>query len=270
MSLWLCRQEQVSHPFYVENLGIHLYSSQELSYIIYQYPLLVMDGFVEDGLLEFLREDLNLGFLALKLEKWMASHEDPDEMLAIILQECDYYTSSQISSFRQKLATLRKKHPAEFRKMKADELFSLHQYGRAAELYQELLDVPKDSYVDDKYQARIWYALGSCHARLFRLSEAFEAYERAYNKVGLVEILKNLYCLTKLDDRLKLGERLSTLVTEELKAGWDESFEQARQSAAASDAVAEIDRLFEKDSIRRQAGAAKLVSVWKEEYRSMA
>ena len=86
MSLWLCRQERVNRPFLVEPLGIHLYSSQELSYVIYHYPLLVLDGFVGENLFTFLREELNHGFLALKLERWMKSNEDPDEVLILILQ----------------------------------------------------------------------------------------------------------------------------------------------------------------------------------------
>ena len=36
MSLILCRQEPVRHPFYIERLGIHIASSQELCYVIYQ------------------------------------------------------------------------------------------------------------------------------------------------------------------------------------------------------------------------------------------
>ena len=34
MSLILCRQEPVTVPLYIEDLGIHLYSSQELCYVI--------------------------------------------------------------------------------------------------------------------------------------------------------------------------------------------------------------------------------------------
>ena len=45
MSLLLCRLEPVQHPYYVEVLGIHIYSSQELCYIIYNNPLLVMEDF---------------------------------------------------------------------------------------------------------------------------------------------------------------------------------------------------------------------------------
>ena len=39
MSLLLCRRERVKHPFYIEVLGIHIYSSQELCYVIYHHPL---------------------------------------------------------------------------------------------------------------------------------------------------------------------------------------------------------------------------------------
>ena len=131
MSLLLCRQEHVKRPYFMESMGIHLYSSQELSYVIFNHPMLVLDGFVDERLLAFLREELNQGFLALKLERWLKSGENPDEALMIILQECDYYSMAEVGRFRQMAATLRKKHPAEFMCMKADELFSLRQYGRA-------------------------------------------------------------------------------------------------------------------------------------------
>ena len=65
MSLRLCRSEKVKNPYYVSFLGMHLYSSQELAYVIYHYPLLVMDCLANERLLDFLREELNMGFLAL-------------------------------------------------------------------------------------------------------------------------------------------------------------------------------------------------------------
>ena len=47
MSLLLCRMEPVAHPFEVPELGVRLYSSQELCYVIYENPLLVIDDFVD-------------------------------------------------------------------------------------------------------------------------------------------------------------------------------------------------------------------------------
>ena len=65
MSLLLCRQEHVKRPYFVEAMGVHLYSSQELSYVIFNHPLLVLDDFIDERLLTFLREELNQGFWLL-------------------------------------------------------------------------------------------------------------------------------------------------------------------------------------------------------------
>ena len=71
MSLILCRQEPVTVPLYIEDLGIHIYSSQELCYVIYNNPLLVLEGFIDKRLTEFLRSELRMPFLAERVEKWM-------------------------------------------------------------------------------------------------------------------------------------------------------------------------------------------------------
>lgn len=89
------------------------------------YPLLVMDHLVDDRLLDFLREELNLGFLALKLENWRKSGEDPDEMLMFLLQESDYYSANEISEYRQTLSSYRKQPAAQIKKLRGDALFGM-------------------------------------------------------------------------------------------------------------------------------------------------
>lgn len=270
MSLLLCRQEQVKRPLYIESLGIRIYSSQELAYVIYNHPLLVLDGFLNEALFTFLREELNLGFLALKLERWMKSSEDPDEILIMLLQESDYYSGGEISRYRSQISEIRKKHPAEYRKLRADELFYLRQYGRAAEQYKELLELPKSQTVNDGFLSAVWNNLGSCYARMFRTEQAFEAYRQAYTRQADLRILYQMYCLTKLNAGLKLGDRFKALISEELQKQWDSSMEAARAGAEDSGQVRQIEELFNRDSIRRQEGEARLLHKWKQEYRTMA
>ena len=140
MSLILCRQEPVRHPFYIERLGVHIASSQELCYVIYQNPLLALDGFVDDRLIEFIRSELGLSFLAGKLEAWQRSGESQDELPIVILQECCYYTAKEIAAYRQKLAAFRKMNAAEFRKETADYYFRLRQFGTAIYYYNRILE----------------------------------------------------------------------------------------------------------------------------------
>lgn len=95
MSLILCRQEPVKIPLYIEDLGIHIYSSQELCYVIYNNPLLVLEDFIDSRLTEFLRSELRMPFLAEKIEKWMESRGATEEILYLILQECNYYSPKE-------------------------------------------------------------------------------------------------------------------------------------------------------------------------------
>lgn len=269
MSLWLCRQESVTHPYYIEALGIHIYSSQELSYVIYNNPLLVLDEFVSEQLLTFLRDELNQGFLALKLERWLKSGESPDDALVVILQECDYYTTVEVAKFRQMIANLRKLHPADFGKRKADELFDLRQYGKALKLYREMLQMPPDQVADEAYFGRIWQNIGSCHARRFQLEEALDAYEKAYDKTADQKVLEQIYMLSLLDSRLVLKSRFQLLVNDESKAQWEQMLTDAREKAAASPEMERLERLFMKDPVKRQAGMSQLLQQWKREYRGM-
>ncbi|MCC8060195.1 MAG: tetratricopeptide repeat protein [Clostridiales bacterium] len=270
MSLWLCRQEQVKRPYYMEVLRVHLYSSQELSYVIFNHPLLVMDDFVNEELLAFLRDELNMGFLALKLERWLKSAENPDETLVLILQECDYYSAADITRYRQLLQSLRKKHPAEYGKMKADELFSLRRYEKAAGMYRQLLLSPRDDYVNEAFVGRLWNNFGSCCARMGRIEQALAAYEKAWELAKNPRMLEQMYELTRLDERLKLSAPIAATISDEQREEWDAAIEKAKQEAAESAAVLQIDELFARDPIRRQQGAAKLLQQWKQEYRSMA
>ena len=266
MSLLLCRQEAVKRPYYVEALDVHLYSSQELCYVIYHHPLLVMEDFVDESLTGFIRDELNMEFLAEKLEKWAASGENPDEMLFAILSECAYYRPGEISQYRQQVATLRKKPAAEFQKERADYLFGIGQYGRAAQLYRSLLENPEYQGQGDAFTGAVWNNLGAAYSRLFQTAKAYDAFEKAYGCRKDGGLVKKMYMLSKLNPRLE--DRLPAL-DEEKKRAWSKEFEKAEAEAAQSRAVLKLEQMFGRGETGRNEEAARLVKKWKKEYRSM-
>ena len=148
MSLILCRQEPVKHPYYIDVLGIHIHSSQELCYIVYNHPVLVMDDFLDDLLVDFIRKDLDMDYLAGRMEKLVETGTRPEEVLALFLSECDYYSDKEIQKFKQTTAALRALHPAQYEKQRADYMFGQQQYGKAAARYSKILEYPRDKVVD--------------------------------------------------------------------------------------------------------------------------
>ncbi len=267
MSLLLCRPENVRHPFYVEPLGIHLYSSQELSYVIFNHPLLVMDDFVNDALLGFLREELNQGFLALRIDRYLKGGGSTDEALVMILSECDYYSNAEVGKYRQLLANFRRKHPADYGKIKADELFSMGQYGKAASIYAGLTEYPKDNFVDEEFLARVWNNLGTCYARMFKMDLAMDAYEKAYDSTGQESVLKMMVIISKTDPNTPLKVGYQAQVTQEMDAECEERIAKAKLMASRDDRIKELEAMFDRDSVRRRAGEQEQITAWKEEYR---
>lgn len=269
MSLILCRQEPCKRPYYIERLGIHIASSPELCYVLYNNPLLAMDGFINDHLIEFIREELAMPFLAGKLEKWKKSGEDPDEMIIMILQECYYYTAREITRFRQLVSAYRKMSPPEFLKETADYYFRLRQYGTAVVYYEKILDDWRLKSLSDEFTARIWNNIGASYAGIFWFEKAMSAYDMSYNFQKNPDTLKRIYQLTLLNPELPLKERHQSLITDEMKESWTKELEEIRAKAAETDKVKKIEELFDRDPIKRMAGAAELLGKWKQEYRKM-
>ena len=100
----LCRSHPVKEPYYVEELGLCLYSEEELSYYIYHNATLIGDDFLDERLYRFIGTELGLDNLERKLRKW-AEQAELSELLLVILQDIHYYDSDELFHFREKLAS---------------------------------------------------------------------------------------------------------------------------------------------------------------------
>ncbi|MEG2122933.1 MAG: hypothetical protein RSC13_04380 [Clostridium sp.] len=269
MSLILCRQEPCKHPYYIERLGLHISSSQELCYVLYNNPLLIMDGFINNPLIYFIREELAMPFLAGKLETWKKSGEDTDEMIFIILQECCYYTSKEITKFRQLISAYRRMSPPEFTKETADYYFSLKQYGTAVTYYEKILDDWRLKSLSDEFTAKVWNNIGAAYAGIFWFEKALSAYDMSYNFKKSLDTLKRIYQISLLNPELSLKERYRTLITDSQKENWAKELQETKEKAKEQNTVKEVEELFNKDSIKRITGAGELLGKWKQEYRKM-
>lgn len=91
----------------------------------------------------------------------------------------------------------------------------------------------------------------------------------AYNFEKKPETLKKIYQLTLLNPQLKLKERYQAAITERQKRQWEQELQRVMEDAGKGEAVREIRELFNKDPLKRTAGAEKLVTEWKRAYRKM-
>lgn len=88
-------------------------------------------------------------------------------------------------------------------------------------------------------------------------------------RTSQIQVLERLYYLSQIDSRLVPGDRLKAMMTEERVQEWDQKMIAARENAAQSDQVKDLEILFSKDPVKRLDGETRLLGKWKQEYRSM-
>ncbi len=269
MSLILCRQEPVTSPYFIEELGVHIYSSQELCYVIYNHPLLVMDNFVDGRLAEFIRSELRMPYLAERIEKWIDGRGVSDELLFLILQEVSYYTPQEQARYRQVVTNLRKISADEYAKRRADYHYMLGLFGKAIAMYEKILESGKERHLSGEFKSRIWNNIAACYTKLFCYQKAMYAYDCAWNEKADRNYVKRMYFLTLMEPELEVKDRFKEMFEKEDTASWNVEAQGMIDEAKVSAEVVRLGQMFEKDPIKRIAGAGELINEWKGQYRKM-
>lgn len=267
MSLLLCRQEPVIYPYYIEELGIHICSSQELCYVIYNHPLLVMEDFVNERLADFLRTELQMPFLAERIVRWIAGHTNTDDMLFTILQECTYYSTQEQARFRQTVTNLRKMASNEYEKRRADYFYTISLYGRAVSMYERILEDGKSRSLPNEFKSKIWNNIASCYTKMFCYQKAMYAYDCAWNEKNDPAYLKNIYFLTLLEPELELKEKYRQMLEAEDTEIWAAEAKKILIEAGMAAPVTRVLQMFEKEPEQQLLKAAETVNQWKGQYR---
>jgi len=71
MGLILCSENEAKKPYYIEELSVNIYSIEELCYIIYEHPLLVLDNFISPGLIEFININTSMREITQRLRYFL-------------------------------------------------------------------------------------------------------------------------------------------------------------------------------------------------------
>lgn len=268
MGIILCESRTASHPLFLDELGVHLYTFEELCYVISEYPLLFMDDFVNEPLLEFIDTELGRQHLTDDIRKYRNEGATDDDTLCLILKDCDSYSNSEVLHYQGKLKAFRKLAPPEYLKRKADALFGLKRYGKAVTIYEKILAMTEENG-SDAFRGAVYNNEGSAYANLFLLDHAYRAYDKAYGCLKDREILKRIYFLSLMEPILEMKERYQSMVEEDAGVDWDQEFEKVRMEVKQCGEITETDAFFERDPIKRKKLITEKIEKWKQDYRNM-
>lgn len=266
--LILCTGRTAKRPFYISELGLSLYTAEELCYYIYNNIFMIEDSFVSPQLLAFIGSELGLTQLEDQLRQHLG-HAASGQLLLTILQEIHYYDESELTAFKKQLEKKKSASSFELAKNKADFLVKQKKYNNALKVYDSILDGPDQKGMTEEFCARIWHNKGVAYAGLFYVAKAAQCMLKAYETLKDNEIVREIYMLSLFDEEAMDWEEIFAGVSPKQLYSWKEEFENIRKQLMQSGKALEARTVFQKDAVKRPAFIAGLLGEWKQEYREM-
>lgn len=251
------------HPYRAEELGICIYSPEELSYYIYHNAPMIGEDFFGEALFRFLSEELAERELAEKIQKLAEHKAELKVTLTALLRELHYYSEPEILKFQAEMELMGKQTPAERQCRRAEFLLEKQKVQGALKIFRGILEKQKSS---GRFSGLLRQRAAVCHVRQMEYGEALEELCAAYRDWPDERILKQIYQLSLLCGK-KAPEEIWTGTGAEKLYQWKQEYEQCRDLAETAVRSSALAAIFEKDSLRREEAVREYLEKRKDSYR---
>lgn len=236
--LILCRSEEATKPYYISSLGINIYSIEELCYCIYNNIYLLSSDFLDEQLIEFLKNETNDTWLARELTFLKEKNAGVREIVITILLYADYYTKQEVDTLRTLIDNLSSLGMEERYKRRADNFLMNEKYDSAIKNYAKILNQEEHAMKDDFY-GNVFHNIGVAYSRMFFYEQAAQCYKMAFELNGLEESLREYYMASALAG----FEIEPEMINEDIKADCEKVMDEVSREILNSEEYLEIARI---------------------------
>ena len=269
--LILCERPLAANPIFIDEVGINIYSIEELNYFILNNVYLLNNDFISQDLCMWIGHELGLKDLEAQLRKCIELKAPLHTFVGIILQYTGYLTKSEMKQVVEAIASFENKSPIECQKMRADRLMNKDRIVDAIYEYENMLDDEDMRKISAGFVGDVWHNLGSAYARLFFFKEACACFEEAYRRNNKSQSLKSmLACMrcardedgfNRIVDKYFVADDMVDAVKEEVTA--------LSHQQEIVDFDAQVDRLLERNDMDDRAAIGQILSKWKADYNKL-
>lgn len=178
----LCQTKKAETPYYIENISTNIYSLEELCYYFYHNLYLVDHSILNEGLLTWIQDELNLPKLASKLRAKLGKFSSIEDFLYPVFKEINYLTYEELKGLNSRIQKLDKESPLVREKEKGDALAENGMYVHAIRAYQNLLKRENLEEVREGFRENVYHNLGCAYSYLFQMEKALECFLKAYEE----------------------------------------------------------------------------------------
>ena len=266
----LCPTELALHPFVIRELGLHIYSGEELCYYIYHNLALIDDSFISSELFHFIEVELGMKETVAKLKNMInpenGSKATLNQVLTQIMWEMKYYTEEELEVFSKSLEDYRKMSESDRVLARADALLARKKYYAAISVYEDYFRNAGSKNPGPEALERAWQHLAVVYLRIYYFKDAVDCLVKAYEQRASEEILKQLYFLSIQKD-VDLPADFFTVESPEVLSKWQEEYRTTFAQVEEALENSRVKRAMKKDSVRREQELVSILEEMKKEYR---
>lgn len=195
----LCQVKKAERPYYIENISTNIYSIEELCFYLYNNIYLLDSTILGEELCFWIRDELGLKKLAAKL--YALLDQEPvkaGDFILPIFKEINYLSLEEFRKLNQRIQRLAQEPEALRQKMKGDYLMEHNKYVNAIRIYQKALGVrlseQEEKQLGSQFAGEIYHNMGCAYVRLFQMEEAETCFEKAYEYLHTMTVIRSLLC----------------------------------------------------------------------------
>ena len=219
MSIRLCIGEYASVGYEPEDMGIKVYSLEELVYFVRENAVLLDNGFMDEALGQWLAEECKLQELGEELRKASRKRVSLKSYVGILLEYAGFYSKEINDQIENIIVENSSLSIYEKKKARGDALVQKGHYGKAGREYAKLLQMlPEDM---TNLRGEIYHGCGVCLAKMFYFKLAGEYFLKAHAVTGKIASYHQ-YLWTK---RLAMSEEEYVEFLREHEEAYEDSVE---------------------------------------------
>ena len=138
MAMLLCGKRAAA-PFYSEKLNIRLYSLEEACFVIQKYPLIAVDGLVDESFADWVGASGLSADLSEELLEGIRAGESSENLLLKVVQTANYLTMGEIRALSDTLMRVRSMKPYDRLRLTGKMYYEAGRLSAAFERFREAL-----------------------------------------------------------------------------------------------------------------------------------
>ncbi len=271
--LIFCSGTRTKRPYLLTQVGLRVYSMEELCYCLYNQVYLIDEDMFCDALFDFITVELKLPERADKLRLLKMQGADIKTMVTVVLCSTDYYTEQEIKALLKTLDGVIGMPMVKRSCIKAGNYLKEHQYLKATSEYERIINSKDAAELTPEEYGDLYHNLGVARIHITGLKEAtklfHQAYERNHREESLIQYLLALKLSGNHEEYEKSAEEYQ--IGAELDSKIRDYLSEIDKNAEESDIMKEINELKEikkhgsRDEFYKRT--EDMIALWKDSVR---